>query len=1317
MAEQIQFSITSIGTQAVVNDLQKVFAAISATNTKFQDLSRQLDLLKSKSASNAGARDTLVTQLTGDPTKSKEALKQVQSELRATETELNRLARAAKDFKFVPNSQGLTRHQKEIEKLTAQYLNLTVKARETPKGQTLLAKLKVESEALKKALNEVNKALGKTEQSSSGLGAFANLFANVARFTIASTAIGYVTQAFTDSISTVIEFEAEIVNLGALLGGDKARLGDLSAQAEVLGRTTAFTATEVAKLQQELVKLGLKPDAILASTSAIVDFSVAVRESADRVALLTGSTIKAFNLTAIETRRVVDSLTRSTINTALSFSYLETALPTVSAAAATAGVGLEELLAVLGVLADRGVPASTAATSFRNILIESSKAGLDYKDSLELLNNSQSKLATAFDLFGKRGAVQALILAKNLKEVVTQQKELETGSDRFGKALASASQIAVEQLSSLQGRITLLKSAWSGLAIAIGNTELGKAVVNQTAGALNGITALIEGTASLGEFLSKTAAFGGNFVAALTSISNRTIGISEVEKAVSESLQEQARTRQGIFREGIKTSADQLIQDTERLLLQKKLTSAYKSGGLTEVEARSKAITFVYKQTASLRELRNVQNQLQVNEELDLLQFGNSDIEAVKTLNSATQLVEAFKEAVERADQTTPRFKTLLALLNAAEKKEAELAANIKANTTGFTKGKTEIETLTESLKNFEKRLESTNDVTKREVILENIANVQAQLDAKKKLYNDFLKGINLLTVQRSSEDVKKNVLAILKADLEAQAAAQEIKARNTITSEAQLAKQIELINVEKDRKLLQGQLDTLQQTDDNFAETLAKLRAKGAEGIKIRLELETIKFEDSVDTDTAKKNLEAAQNLTSELEYQGIVEKNNLEASTRKLEFQIKSLEAQKLLGGLALALGNSNVVFTQEQEKQLAIAKETLIIDGQKLIALQAAAALKSGSVINEAEITSLKEIIALQEQFKNGKFTGQERDLLTARLGRTPEEYLQWLIDISVATKELKIAEEELRQAQLVVAVQAVTGSVSDEAYKRALEAQANYNQASQNLTDKNNSDTSKAQAEADRKLLQERRKLNDAVVDAVADFGGELADALIGEEGASVKDALKKLVLSLLDILAQYYIAKQSILLAAAVADPKLLFTVPSILRSIALIKIGSTVAKALIKSFEKGGQLGTTQADRSGGRVTGKRHAQGGVKYRYNDEIIELEDGETIINRKSSHIFKNELSRINSYNGYGRKFGDGGVLASTPQVLQPKFEVSGIDEGSYLRQAQLIAREVGSAQIDVILKQNEILVTALTTSLNTTQRLKERLDIAQKQSTI
>lgn len=99
-------------------------------------------------------------------------------------------------------------------------------------------------------------------------------------------------------------------------------------------------------------------------------------------------------------------------------------------------------------------------------------------------------------------------------------------------------------------------------------------------------------------------------------------------------------------------------------------------------------------------------------------------------------------------------------------------------------------------------------------------------------------------------------------------------------------------------------------------------------------------------------------------------------------------------------------------------------------------------------------------------------------------------------------------------------------------------------------------------------------------------------------------------------------------------------------------IAAQIAMILSKKFvgEQGGIVpsGTEQFAR-GGMVHGARHSEGGVKFAVGGRVAELEGGEAVINRKSTKMFRSQLSAMNVAGG-GVKFEQGGLTPGTNAAL-------------------------------------------------------------------
>lgn len=251
-------------------------------------------------------------------------------------------------------------------------------------------------------------------------------------------------------------FDTSMSKVQAVTGATTKEMEGLRDSAIQLGEASKFTATEVANLQVELGKLGFTTEEIEQSTEAIINLATAADADLARSAEVTASVLNQFNLTTEETNRVVDVMAESFSSSALDLEKFATGLGIVGPAGNAVGASLESVTAILAKTADNGIDASTSATALRNIFIDLSDKGLSWEDAMQQINDSQNKLTTANELFGKRGAVVANVIAQNTDEI----NQLDTA---FQNASGSAKEMADIVSNNLQGDLDRLSSSWEGL--------------------------------------------------------------------------------------------------------------------------------------------------------------------------------------------------------------------------------------------------------------------------------------------------------------------------------------------------------------------------------------------------------------------------------------------------------------------------------------------------------------------------------------------------------------------------------------------------------------------------------------------------------------------------------------------------------------------------------------------------------------------------------------------------------------------------------------------------------------------------------------
>lgn len=282
------------------------------------------------------------------------------------------------------------------------------------------------------------------------------------------------TGAIRQGVNTAIDFEAANSKLAAILGTTKGEIKDLTADARRLGEATKYTASEATNLQIELSKLGFSKTEILDMTEGVLKFAQATGAELPEAAALAGAALRMFGADTEETERYVSAMAVATTKSALSFSYLQTAMPIVGPVAKAFNFTIEDTLALLGKLADAGFDASMSATATRNILLNLAdgsgklaqalggpvKTLPELVDGLKRLKEQGIDLNSTLEMTDKRSvaAFNAFLTASD--KIVPLRDQITGVEDDLNK-------MADTMGNNVQGALYNLSSAWESLMLTI----------------------------------------------------------------------------------------------------------------------------------------------------------------------------------------------------------------------------------------------------------------------------------------------------------------------------------------------------------------------------------------------------------------------------------------------------------------------------------------------------------------------------------------------------------------------------------------------------------------------------------------------------------------------------------------------------------------------------------------------------------------------------------------------------------------------------------------------------------------------------------
>ena len=230
-----------------------------------------------------------------------------------------------------------------------------------------------------------------------------------------------------------------------------------------------------------------------------------------------------FNADTRETERYVSAMAVATTKSALSFSYLATALPIVGPVAKAFNFSIEDTLALLGKLSDAGFDASMSATATRNILLNLADTNGVLAKSLGGPVKTLPELVAGLQKLKEQGVDLNSTLEMTDKRSVAAFNAFLTAADKIVPLREQITGVEGElgdmahtMEDNAKGAIDGLKSAWEALMISLGkNTGVLSGIINEFTDLVRSMRAVIATAEELGEERLANAARNGQEAAKL----------------------------------------------------------------------------------------------------------------------------------------------------------------------------------------------------------------------------------------------------------------------------------------------------------------------------------------------------------------------------------------------------------------------------------------------------------------------------------------------------------------------------------------------------------------------------------------------------------------------------------------------------------------------------------------------------------------------------------------------------------------------------------------------------------------------------------
>ncbi len=298
-------------------------------------------------------------------------------------------------------------------------------------------------------------------------------------------------------------FDDQMRTVQAVTGATGAAFETLTEKAKMLGRTTSFTAAQVAAGMVALSRAGFQTGETDAAIAGMLNLARATGTELEEAADIAAASLRSFGLAASDSTRVADILTAAANNSAQTLTDLGEAMKMAAPIASEFEMSLQDTAKAIGMMANFGIKGTMAGTGLRQILMQLSDPkirtqlkglGIEGETLADIMisigakmegMSGKDRLAMGKLLFGQRAAGAALKMTRG-------------GFENLAKAIDNADGTAARTAETMDagigGAMRRLWSAVEGVALSIGDAlaPMLSKMAEKLSGVAGWITMIIE---------------------------------------------------------------------------------------------------------------------------------------------------------------------------------------------------------------------------------------------------------------------------------------------------------------------------------------------------------------------------------------------------------------------------------------------------------------------------------------------------------------------------------------------------------------------------------------------------------------------------------------------------------------------------------------------------------------------------------------------------------------------------------------------------------------------------------------------------------
>lgn len=301
---------------------------------------------------------------------------------------------------------------------------------------------------------------------------------------------------FKDVVSVAADFEAEMSYVEALSGGTGDEMAELTEKAKAMGAATKFTAQESASAFSYMALAGWNTESMLEGIEPVLNLAAAANMDLATASDIVTDYLTAFGLKASDTAGFVDQMAYAMSHSNTDVEQLGEAYKACAATSKSLGYSVEDTTAVLMAMANAGVKGGEAGTALNAIMTRLAtdtkgcasalkEYGVHVYDTEGNMQSLSSILTGTASVFGTLTDQEQANLAKMIagtnqyskfqtimagcgQEAIAAGQSFNDYANALENCNGTATKMSDTMLNNMNGQLTIMKSAWEGLTIAVG---------------------------------------------------------------------------------------------------------------------------------------------------------------------------------------------------------------------------------------------------------------------------------------------------------------------------------------------------------------------------------------------------------------------------------------------------------------------------------------------------------------------------------------------------------------------------------------------------------------------------------------------------------------------------------------------------------------------------------------------------------------------------------------------------------------------------------------------------------------------------------